>query len=194
MRRRNHGTAYSTILKGGNKPSLIAAFANSSLGIIKGAAFFFTGNVAMFAEMMHSFGDAANQFFVYIGPALSKKAPTLQFPNGYGRGVNLVCLGAVLIVAILMILLKRDGTTSCTPPTNPAGLYIALGVLASGMILEGFVLHKAQKQRGWPMKKVIGQPLVMGALYALQYPASTEGTLLIEIVVKYCVHLHGQVC
>ena len=43
----------------------------------------------MFAEMMHSLGDAANQFFVFIGSALSKKAPTPKFPNGFGRVVNL---------------------------------------------------------------------------------------------------------
>lgn len=61
------------LLKEGNKPSLMAAFVNAFLGIIKGIAFFFTGNVAMFAEMMHSLGDAANQLFVYVGSALSKK-------------------------------------------------------------------------------------------------------------------------
>lgn len=61
------------LLKEGNKPSLLAAAVNTVIAILKAAAFFFTGNVAMFAEMMHSFGDAANQFFVFIGSALSKK-------------------------------------------------------------------------------------------------------------------------
>lgn len=72
------------LIKGGNKPSLIAAFVNSFLGIIKGVAFFFTGNVAMFAEMMHSFGDAANQFFVFIGSALSKKLQLQDSPTDTG--------------------------------------------------------------------------------------------------------------
>lgn len=135
------------LLKGGNKPSLVAALVNTFLGIIKGAAFFFTGNVAMFAEMMHSFGDAANQFFVYIGSALSKKAPTPQFPNGYGRVVNLVCLGAVLIVAILSYETIKEGWHHFMHPANESsGMYIALGVLAIGTILEAFVLHKAAKE------------------------------------------------
>jgi cation diffusion facilitator family transporter len=135
------------LLKEGNKPSLIAALVNSFLGILKGAAFFFTGNVAMFAEMMHSFGDAANQFFVYIGSALSKKAPTPQFPNGYGRIVNLVCLGAVLIVAILSYETIKEGWHHFMHPANESsGMYIALGVLAIGIILEAFVLHKAAKE------------------------------------------------
>lgn len=136
-----------SLLKGGNKPSLIAAFVNAFLGVIKGVAFFFTGNVAMFAEMMHSLGDAANQFFVYIGSALSKKAPTPQFPNGYGRIINLVCLGAVLIVAILSYETIKEGWHHFIhPATESSGLFIALGVLSIGIILEGFVLHKAAKE------------------------------------------------
>lgn len=135
------------LLKGGSKPSLIAALVNSLLGLIKGAAFFFTGNVAMFAEMMHSFGDAANQFFVYIGSALSKKAPTPKFPNGYGRVVNLVCLGAVLIVAILSYETIKEGWHHFKHPANEStGTLIALGVLSLGIILEGFVLHKVAKE------------------------------------------------
>lgn len=135
------------LLKGGNRPSLLAAFVNTFLGIIKAVAFFFTGNVAMFAEMMHSFGDAANQFFVFIGSALSKKAPTSKFPNGYGRVVNLVCLGAVLIVAILSYETIKEGWHHFIhPATESNGMYIALGVLTLGIILEATVLHKAAKE------------------------------------------------
>lgn len=135
------------LLKGGNRPSLLAAFVNAFLGIIKGVAFFFTGNVAMFAEMMHSFGDAANQFFVFIGSALSKKAPTPRFPNGYGRIVNLVCLGAVLIVAILSYETIKEGWHHFIhPATESSGIWIALGVLAIGFVLEFSVLQKAAKE------------------------------------------------
>jgi divalent metal cation (Fe/Co/Zn/Cd) transporter len=71
------------LLKRGNKSAMLAAIINAIIAIIKGIAFTFTGNVAMFAETMHSLGDAANQFFVFIGSALSKKAPTDRFPNGF---------------------------------------------------------------------------------------------------------------
>ncbi|MCS1382780.1 cation diffusion facilitator family transporter [Lysinibacillus sphaericus] len=132
------------LLKDGNKPSLMAAFVNTFLGIIKGIAFFFTGNVAMFAEMMHSLGDAANQFFVYIGSALSKKAPTKQFPGGFGRIVNLVCLFAVIIVAILSYETIKEGWHHFMHPSGESkGMFIALGVLFIGIVLEGTVLAKA---------------------------------------------------
>lgn len=135
------------LLKGGNKPSLIASIVNLFLGILKGAAFFFTGNVAMFAEMMHSLGDAANQFFVFVGSALSKKAPTKRFPNGFGRVVNLVCLGAVLIVAILSYETVKEGWHHFRhPAVESEGMWIALGVLLIGTILEGTVLHKAANE------------------------------------------------
>lgn len=138
---------FFTLLKDGNKPSLLAAFVNLFLGIIKGVAFFFTGNVAMFAEMMHSFGDSANQFFVFVGSALSKKAPTSRFPNGFGRVVNLVCLGAVLIVAILSYETIKEGWHHFMhPATESTGMWIALSVLALGIILEAIVLHKAAKE------------------------------------------------
>ena len=135
------------LLKQGNQPSLLAACINTILGIIKAVAFFFTGNVAMFAEMMHSFGDAANQFFVFIGSALSKRKPTPQFPNGYGRVVNLVCLGAVLIVAILSYETIKEGWHHFLHPTEQSsGVWIALSVLLLGIVLELFVLHKAAKE------------------------------------------------
>lgn len=134
------------LLKEGNKPSLLAAIVNTIIAILKGFAFFFTGNVAMFAEMMHSIGDAANQFFVFIGSSLSKKAPTSRFPNGFGRVVNLVCLGAVLIVGILAYETIIEGWHHIQHPIESGGLYITLGVLAIAILLETFVLYKAGKE------------------------------------------------
>lgn len=134
---------FFSLLKHGNKPSLMAGFVNLILGIIKGVAYFFTGNVAMFAEMMHSLGDAANQFFVFVGSALSKKAPTRKFPTGFGRVINLVCLFAVIIVGILAYETILEGFHHILNPTTSTGVWIVLSVLALGILLEGAVLLKA---------------------------------------------------
>lgn len=134
------------LLKGGNKSSLTAAIVNTIIAMIKAGAFFFTGNVAMFAEMMHSIGDAANQFFVYTGSALSKKAPTPRFPNGFGRLINLVCLGAVLIVGILSYETVKEGWHHIQHPTSSTGMVISLIVLGLGIILESAVFYKAGKE------------------------------------------------
>ena len=139
-------TNFLKLLKDGNKPSLTAAIVNTIIAILKAGAFFFTGNVAMFAEMMHSIGDAANQFFVFIGSALSKKAPTPKFPNGFGRLVNLVCLGAVIIVGILSYETIIEGWHHIQHPAESTGVAITLTVLAIGIILEFSVLYKAGKE------------------------------------------------
>ena len=74
---------------------------------------------------MHSFGDAANQFFVYIGSALSKKMPNEQFPNGVGRLVNLVLLGAVLIVGIMSYETIKEGYHHLLHPIESTGLLLS---------------------------------------------------------------------
>lgn len=135
-----------TLLKEGNKPSLLAALVNTIIAILKATAFIFTGNIAMFAEMLHSLGDAANQFFVYIGSALSKKAPTPKFPNGFGRIVNLVCLGAVIIVAIMSYEAVIGGWHHILNPVESGGLVLNLSVLGIAIALEFFVLYKAGKE------------------------------------------------
>lgn len=135
-----------SLLKKGNKSSLIAAVVNTIIAIIKGAAYFFTGNVAMFAETMHSLGDAANQFFVFIGSALSKKMPTDRYPNGFGRLVNLVLLGAVIIVGIMSYETIKEGYHHILHPIESKGIAINLSVLGLAVILETFVLYKAMKE------------------------------------------------
>lgn len=135
-----------SLLKKGNKSSLIAAIVNTIIAIVKGIAYFMTGNVAMFAETMHSLGDAANQFFVYIGSALSKKMPTDRYPNGFGRLVNLVLLGAVLIVGIMSYETIKEGIKHIIHPIESSGIVINLSVLGVGAALESYVLFKAMKE------------------------------------------------
>ncbi|ALC84632.1 MULTISPECIES: cation diffusion facilitator family transporter [Bacillaceae] len=139
-------TEFFKLLKGGNKSSFLAAIVNTIIAIVKGVAFFFTGNVAMFAEMMHSIGDAANQYFVFFGSALSKKAPTPRFPNGFGRLINLVCLGAVIIVGILSYETIKEGWHHVQHPAASTGVAISLAVLGFSILLELFVLYKAGKE------------------------------------------------
>lgn len=133
------------LLKKGNKSSLIASLVNLLIAGIRGSAWLVTGNTAMFAEFMHALADSANQGFVYIGTALSKRKPTDRFPNGFGRVVNLVCLAAVLIVAIMSYETVKEGIHHILHPTESGGLALLLTVFSIGVVLEFFVLFKAMK-------------------------------------------------
>jgi cation diffusion facilitator family transporter len=134
------------LLKKGNKSAMLAGIVNAIIAIIKGTTFILTGNVAMFAETMHSLGDAANQFFVFIGSALSKKTPTARFPNGFGRLVNLVLLGAVLVVGIMSFETIREGFRHMLHPTESSGFTLNVSVLGIAVMLEATVLYKAMKE------------------------------------------------
>lgn len=135
------------LLKFGTKSALWAAIVNTIVAIIKTAAYLITGNVAMFAEMMHSYGDAANQFFVFIGSALSKKEPTERFPGGFGRLVNLVLLGAVLVVGVLAYETIVEGIHHISDATHSEDwFWLNIGVLGTAAMLEAAVLYKAMKE------------------------------------------------
>lgn len=147
------------LLKSGSKSALWATVINTIVAIIKTAAYLLTGNVAMFAEMMHSFGDAANQLFVFIGSALSKKAPTEKFPGGFGRLVNLVLLGAVLVVGVLAYETIIEGIHHITDAAHSEDwFWLNIGVLGTAAVLESFVLYKAMKEitEHLPPEKVKG--------------------------------------
>ncbi|RAZ67341.1 cation diffusion facilitator family transporter [Planococcus maitriensis] len=138
---------FISLLKFGTKFALWAAIVNTIVAIIKTAAYLITGNVAMFAEMMHSFGDAANQFFVFIGSALSKKQPTERFPGGFGRLVNLVLLGAVLVVGVLAYETIVEGIHHISNAAHSEDwFWLNVGVLGAAAILEAIVLYKAMKE------------------------------------------------
>ncbi len=134
------------LLKQGNKSALMAAVVNAVVSLVKGTTYIFTGNVAMFAETLHSLGDAANQLFVFTGSALSRKRPTKRFPKGFGRVVNLVLLGAVIVVGIMAYETIKEGVSHIFHPTESTGFLINLIVLLGCTALESTVLLKAMRE------------------------------------------------
>lgn len=171
------------LLRGGTKSALWAAGVNTVLAIIKTIAFVITGNVAMFAEMMHSFGDAANQFFVFIGSAFSKKAPTERFPNGFGRLVNLVLLGAVLVVGVLAYETIIEGIHHIQHPGESGGwFWLNATVLLIAIVLEMFVLYKAMKEvvAEVPGEKASGLAVIPASIRNLKYAKPATKLVFLE--------------
>ncbi len=135
------------LLKKGNKSAFIAAIVNTIIAIIKGIAYFFTGNVANVCRNDAFIRRCSKPILcVFIGSALSKKTPTERFPNGFGRLVNLVLLGAVLIVGIMSYETIKEGYQHILHPTQSTGILMNLSVLALAVVLEAFVLYKAMKE------------------------------------------------
>jgi divalent metal cation (Fe/Co/Zn/Cd) transporter len=92
------------------------------------------------------FGRCCESVFVFIGSALSKKSPTDRFPDGFGRLVNLVLLGAVLVVGIMSYETIKEGFHHILHPVESTGIIINLSVLSLAVVLESYVLFKAMKE------------------------------------------------
>ena len=129
------------------KAILYAFFANFGLAIAKTAAAIYTGSGSMMAEAIHSFADCTNQILLFIGLKQSQKPADAEHPLGYGK----VTYFWSFIVAIM--LFSMGGLYSIfegwhklheTEPLQQA--WVALLVLGTGIVLEGFSLMGALRE------------------------------------------------
>lgn len=133
-------------LKKGNSSSLSAALGNLFLVILKGIAAFSSGSGAMFAEAMHTGADAINQIFVFVGSILAERKPTSRFPTGFGRLINVFCMGAVIVVTIMAYETVLEGIHLIQHPTFMGNLWLPIFSLLASMVIDGYVLVKAMHE------------------------------------------------
>ncbi|AOZ91419.1 cation diffusion facilitator family transporter [Paenibacillus crassostreae] len=135
------------LIKKGNKSSAIAMTGNAILAAIKTVAATMSGSGAMFASAMHSFADAINQAFVFIGSVLSEKKPTRRFPTGFGRVINIFCMIAVIVVSIMAYETILEGIHLIQHPVASGGYFwLSVGVLVINIVVDGVILYKAMKE------------------------------------------------
>lgn len=136
----------SELLKKGNSSSFSAAIGNLFLVIIKTIAAISSGSGAMFAEAMHTGADAVNQIFVFVGSILAEKKPTPRFPTGFGRLINVFCMGAVIVVTIMAYETVLEGIHLMRHPTALENLWFTVFSLVTSMTIDGYVLLKAVRE------------------------------------------------
>jgi len=119
---------------------------NIFLVILKGIAASLSGSGAMFAEAMHTGADAINQIFVFIGSILAERKPTPRFPTGFGRLINVFCMGAVIIVTIMAYETVLEGIHLIQHPASIDNLGLIIFSLGASMAIDGFVLFKAMHE------------------------------------------------
>ena len=134
------------LIKKGNTSSFYAALGNLLLVILKGIAAFTSGSGAMFAEAMHTGADSINQIFVFSGSILAERKPTSRFPTGFGRLINLFCMGAVIIVTIMAYETVLEGIHLIQHPVPISNLGLIILSLVASMCVDGFVLIKAMRE------------------------------------------------
>ncbi|MEH7122414.1 cation diffusion facilitator family transporter [Bacillus sp. JJ1773] len=156
-----------SLIKKGNKSSAVAAIGNTVIAVAKGIAYVLSGNGAMFASTMHSFADAVNQGFVFVGSVLSEKKPTRRFPAGFGRVINIFCMIAVIVVTIMAYETIKEGWHLLQHPVSKTGgFWLSVIVLIINLAIDGAILVKAMKEilKEARVENINGFGIVSGAL------------------------------
>ncbi len=132
---------------------LLALFANAGIAIAKFVVALITKSGSMMAESIHSAADAGNQALLIVGHKRASKPPDERHPIGYGREAY---FWALLVAGMLFVLggaySLYEGFHKLSNPHPLKHGWWAIGVLTFGILLEGYSLLAALKER----KRVAG--------------------------------------
>ncbi len=129
-------------MSGGANPGkavLYALGANAAIAVAKYAAAAITGSGAMMAEAVHSTADCGNQLLLLLGLKRSKRPPSLDYPLGYGKETYFWSfLVAIMLFSVGGLFSIYEGWHKLHAPEALNRPFIALGVLAFGIVAESF--------------------------------------------------------
>lgn len=132
---------------GSVKVILIALFANVGIALAKFAGAFISGSAALLAEGIHSLVDCTNQVLLLVGEKRSGKPPTEEHPLGFAReSFFWSFVVAILLFSLGGLFAIYEGIHKLNDPheiTNPG---LAIGILALGIVLEGFSFFACLKE------------------------------------------------
>ena len=152
------------------KISLVALLATAGMQAL---VFLVTGSVALLADTIHNFGDAATALPLWLAFVLSRRSPTNRFTYGYGRGEDLA--GLVIILAILAtgIFAGYESVTRLNDPPKVDFLW-AVGIAAGIGFLgnEGVALLRIR----------VGREIGSAALVADGYHARVDGLTRLAVL------------
>ena len=136
-----------------SKAVLYALGANFAIAVTKYAAAFFTGSSSMLAEAVHSTADCANQLLLLLGLKRSKRAPSPDYPLGFGKETYFWSfIVALMLFSVGGVFSVYEGWHKLHSDEELSYPLLALGVLAFGIAAESFsmwgALREINKDRG----------------------------------------------
>lgn len=134
----------------------------------------FSGSIALLADTIHNFGDAATAIPLWVAFTLEKRKSTKRFTYGYGRVED---LAGVLIVLIILISAAVAGYESIYRLIHPQKVEHLLAVVIASII--GFVGNEAVAIFRIRTGKEIGS----AALVADGYHARVDGFASLAVLV-----------
>jgi cation diffusion facilitator family transporter len=143
----------------------------SCLGLLVTAGFqlvvvALSGSVALLADTIHNFGDAATALPLWVAFALAGRSPTERFTYGFGRLEDLAGIVIVLIMALSALLVGYEAIVRLVHPRPVAYLGIVAGASVVGFLgNEAVAIFRIR----------VGREIGSAALVADGYHARVDG-------------------
>lgn len=127
---------------------------------------FISGSVALLADTIHNFGDAATAIPLGIAFTFAKLKPTKKFSYGYGRVEDLAGIAVVLIILFSAIVAGYEAIARFFHPQTVSNLWAVVAASIIGFIgNESVAIFRIR----------VGKKINSAALIADGYHARTDG-------------------
>jgi len=135
------------------KTIFYALGANFAIFCAKAVAAWMTGSSAMLAEAVHSLADCGNQGLLLLGMKRARRAPSPDYPLGYGKEIYFWSfLVALMLFSVGGVFSLYEGWHKLHSTQALASPWIAVGVLTFGVIAESVSMRaclvEVNKARG----------------------------------------------
>ncbi len=145
------------------KWSFVALMATAVLQL---AVVFISGSVALLADTIHNFGDAATAIPLGIAFLFARKQPTSRFTFGYGRVEDLAGVTIVLIILFSAIVAAYQSIERFLHPQDITHLWAVAGASVMGFLgNEAVAVFRIR----------VGRRIASAALIADGYHARVDG-------------------
>lgn len=145
----------------------------SATALLQVVVVWFSGSVALLADTVHNFADAATAVPLWVAFALSRWKPNNRFTYGYGRVEDLAGVVIVLIIAFSAVVAGYESVQRFWHP-QPVGYLWAV----VGASLIGFIGNEAVAL----LRIKVGKQIGSAALVADGYHARVDGLTSLAVL------------
>lgn len=132
-----------------------------------------SGSVALLADTIHNFGDAATAIPLWVAFAIARRKPSARFTYGYGRAEDLAGVAIVLIIASSAAVAGYEAVQRFLYP-QPVGYLWAVAAAA----IVGFLGNEAVAV----FRIRVGREIESAALVADGYHARMDGLTSLTVL------------
>ena len=153
------------------KVSLVVLLATAAMQVV---IVIYTGSVALLADTIHNFGDAATALPLWAAFTLARRRPTRRFTYGFGRAEDLAGLLIVLAILTTGIFAGYESITRLSDPPDIDYIWaVALAAVVGFVGNEGVALFRIK----------VGKEIGSAALVADGLHARVDGLTSLAVLV-----------